>query len=476
MAERKNNAKKAKAPTKRKPTADISRLKLNEDSFDTQKILTSSAKHYSARRRRFVGDESLVRSFVRTMIPIVAGLLYALFCVAPNTTAYRYYLEKSLDYTTTLGLYVRACGALHTYDVLIAAVIMFFLCRYLWKRGTLIVKGGEDQLQDRIATCILTFFVYTLGVFILPHVFYLTVFQINRMVAHPVSKEVLTIKEAGSESPMFSRDTNHYFILDVDGIDYKVFVKESGYERFRNDSVRTVRVEWNEGVFGYRFIGSFWLPKANTSRKKSNTFHKRSREKLTVPVVDELWHVKKDGQWYKLRINLRLYNMESGVRRELAKGLFDIDSDSLLLAKDEYLRSYSAIDSTMPISRDYPLIEISLMGKEFGKQTFVHLYAEKTITLKADDYEFLYDKALFCFADGKRMTVADVLSPTLLRELRREASPSIPELITITYDGNDLSIHVGYEKNGVPTIRVFQYPKDEKSFSPAFYQLMKKSS
>ena len=476
MTIRKKATKKTKVPARRKVENDITRLKLNEKSFNTQKKKASSAKKTAARHRKSVVDEALDGKFDGRIIPVVVAFLYILLSVAPNEIGYRYYLEKSFDSTTTFGIYVRVCGAFHTYDVLIAAVVMFFLCRYLWKRGTLKIKGSEDPLQDRIASCILTFLVYTLGVFILPHTFYMTIFQINHLTADPVSKEVLTIKEAGTETPMFSHKENYYFILDVDGVNYKVYVKKSGYERYQNDSVRTVRVEWNEGFFGYRFIGSFWLPKANTSRKGSNMFFNESRAQQTVPVIDELWHVKKDGQWYKLRINLRLYNIESDVRREIAKGLFGIDSDSLQQAKDEYLRSFSAIDSTMLVSREYPLIEISLMGNEFGKQYFIRLYAEKSVTHKESDVDFLYDKSLFCFADGKRMTIADVLSPTLLQELRSEASPSIPELITITFNGSDMIIHVGYEKDGVPTIKVFQYPQDEESFSPVFRQLMKNTS
>ncbi len=261
MTERKKAKKKAKVPAKRKVESDITRLKINEKSSDTQKKKASSAKKTSARHRTFVDDAALEKSFDGRIIPVVIGFLYFLLCVTPNEIGYRYYLEKSFDSTTTLGIYVRVCGALHTYDVLIAAVIMFFLCCYLWKRGTLKIKGSEDPFQDKIATYILTFFVYTLGVFILPHAFYMTVFRINRMTADPVSKEVVTIKEAGTEVPMFSHKENYYFILDVDGVNYKVYVKKSGYERYQNDSVRTARVEWNEGVFGYRYIGSFWLPK-----------------------------------------------------------------------------------------------------------------------------------------------------------------------------------------------------------------------
>lgn len=478
MTKRKKATKKAKIPAKRQPECDVSRLNLNEESLPTQKKKKSSAKKSSARCKESVDDEALEGKYNGwgRMIPLVVILLYVLFWVAPNEIGYRYYLDKNLE-PTTWGFYKRVCGALHDYDLIIVAVFMFFLCRYLLKRGTLKIKGSEDPFQDKIATCILTFFVYTLGVFILPHAFYMTIFQINHMTAHSVSKEVVTIKEADTEVPMFSHNKeNYYFILDVDGTNYKVYVKKSGYERYKNRYVNKVKIEWSEGLFGYRFISNYWLPKENLPRKDSWTplTARDGSAQPTVPVIDEQWQVKKVNQWYKLKIILRLYNMESDVRRELAKGLFGIDSDSLLQAKDEYLKSFSAIDSTMFVSRDYPLIEISLMGRDYGKQTFVRIFAEKTITHKENDYELIYDKSLFCFTDGKRMTIADVLSPTLLKELRSEAYPSTPELTIISYDGRDVSINVGYEKDGVPTIKTFNYPTDKESFSPAFQQLMKR--
>jgi hypothetical protein len=318
-----------------------------------------------------------------------------LFYVTPNNIGYTYYLEKDNE-PTTLSFYMQLCGALHVYDLIIAAVFMLFVCWFLLKRGILIMKGGEDPIQDKIATCLLTGFVFILGFCLLPRAFYMTVFQINHMSAEPVSREEAAILEADTETPMFSHGKeNYYFVLDADkGKRYKVYAKKSAYDRYQKDSIRTVTVEWSEGILGYRFISRFWMPK--TKRNDSQ----RTKARLEIPVFYEQLRVKEDGKWYRLRVYLRLFNMEQEMRREISQGLFGVENDNLEQAYRTYLKSFEAVDSSGLVSQDYPFIDISLQGKEFvAEKNYVRIYAEKSVTQDGSDYDFPYDKTFIFYPE-----------------------------------------------------------------------------
>lgn len=395
---KKKKTKKSKVPVKKESGKDISRLLPNVElsiPFTKKKSSSKKSSSHCKKKANKKDDSADLFNGCAILIPIFAGLLYMLFYVAPNEIGYTYYLEKDNE-PTTLSFYMQICGALHVYDFLIAAVLMLFVCWFLLKRGILIVKGGEDPFQDKIATYLLTFFVYIFGFCLLPRAFYMTVFQINHMSAEPVSREEVAILEADTETPMYSHGKENYvFMLDVDnGNRYKVYAKKSAYDRYQKDSVRTVTVEWSKGILGYRFISRFWMPKT----KKSYSL--QIKKYLAASAFYRQIRVKKDSEWYLLRVYLRLYDMEPEMRREISKGLFGVKNDNFEQAYKTYLKSFEAVDSSGLISQDYPLIEISLQGKEFvAKKNYVRIYAEKSVTQDGSDYDFPYDKTFIIYPE-----------------------------------------------------------------------------
>ena len=394
MTKKKKKTKKSKVPAKKEPRKDIARLSQNAELSIPLVKKESSSKKRSSHNKKKDNTDSQFNGCGR-LIPIFVGLLYMLFYVTPNNIGYTYYLEKDNE-PTTLSFYMQLCGALHVYDLIIAAVIMLFVCWFLLKRGILIMKGGEDPIQDKIATSLLTGFVFILGFCLLPRAFYMTVFQINHMSAEPVSREEAAILEADTETPMFSHGKeNYYFVLDADkGKRYKVYAKKSAYDRYQKDSIRTVTVEWSEGILGYRFISRFWMPK--TKRNDSQ----RTKARLEIPVFYEQLRVKEGGKWYRLRVYLRLYNMEPEMRREISQGLFGVENDNLEQAYRTYLKSFEAVDSSGLVPQDYPFIDISLQGKEFvAEKNYVRIYAEKSVTQDGSDYDFPYDKTFIFYPE-----------------------------------------------------------------------------
>ena len=394
MTKKKKKTKKSKVPTKKEPRKDIARLSQNAELSIPLVKKDSSSKKRSSHNKKKDNTDSQFNGCGR-LIPIFVGLLYMLFYVTPNNIGYTYYLEKDNE-PTTLSFYMQLCGALHVYDLIIAAVIMLFVCWFLLKRGILIMKGGEDPIQDKIATSLLTGFVFILGFCLLPRAFYMTVFQINHMSAEPVSREEAAILEADTETPMFSKVQYYYFVLDVDkGNRYKVYTKQEAYERYQKDSLRTVRVEWSKGVLGYRFISRFWTPKMRRNVRQHTKNHLTTPIKSYFATPESYWHlrVKKDGKWYRLQVRLRLLKMEPKMRREISQGLFGVENDDFEQAYRTYLKSFEEVDSSGLIPQDYPFIDISLMGRKIGvKKKQIEIVAEKTVTQDGSDYDFLYYK------------------------------------------------------------------------------------
>ena len=391
MTKRKNSRKKSMVPVDNEPRKDIPRLPQNEEfsnplfkrNYYTEE---SSSSSYTSNAHDEAVTKAKLNGCLR-LIPLAVGLFYLWFIVLPNDTGFFYYLRKNSE-PTTLNFYRQVCGALHDYDLIIAAVVMLLVCWFLLKRGVLVMKGAEDPSQDKIATGLLTLLVFIFGVCLLPRTFYMTLFRINHSSAKPVSREEVAIIEADTETPMFSHKAHYYFVLDVDkGNQYKVYAKREAYERYQKDSVRTVTVEWSKGVLGYRFISRFWMSKT----KRNVSQHTKSR--LGIPEFYQQLRVKKDGTWYSLRVRLRSFKMKPEMRREIAQGLFGVENDDLEQAYRTYLESFEEVDSSGLVSQDYPLIDISLVGQEFvDEKKQVNIYAEKSFSQDGSDYDFLYDK------------------------------------------------------------------------------------
>lgn len=394
---KKKKTKKATIPAKKESKKEISRLLPNAELTIPSGKKNSSPKKRSSHHKTSVinkVDAGKNSNDLTSIVPLIVGLLYILFFFTPNEIGYMYYLEKDRE-PTALTFLLFVCGALHVYDLIIAAVIMLFVCWFLWKKGILIMKGRGAPYENKIATYLLTFYVYFFGVCLLPRAYYMTLFQVNHMSAEPVSKEEVTIMEANSESPMFSHGTNYYFILDVDnGNKYKVYTSENFYNRFTKDSINKVTVEWDEGILGYRFIRTFWMYR---TRHSENQLIKKHH---TVSDFYKQLRVMKDDKWYRLQVQLRLYDMEPEMQREISQGLFGVEDDSLEQAYMSYLKSFEAVDSSCSTSQDYPLIEISLIDKEFvANKNYIRLYAKKSVTQDGRDYEFLYDNSFLIYPE-----------------------------------------------------------------------------